>query len=69
MHNGMLIQMLQGDTFVINVFDELQDTRMDVVTSIVSISGLEETKLLMSTCSIGMVLTSIPSMPSTALPS
>jgi hypothetical protein len=60
---------VQGDTFVINVIDELQDTRMDVVTSIVSISDLEEAKLLMSTCSIGTVLTSILTTLSTVLPS
>ena len=34
---------------------------MDVVTSIVSISDLDYSELLMSTFSIGMVFTSIPS--------
>jgi hypothetical protein len=59
----------QGDTFVIDVVDELSDTSMDVVTSIVSISDPECFELLMSMFSIGMVFTSIASTPTTARPS
>jgi hypothetical protein len=60
---------VQGDTFVINVINELDDTRMDVFTSIVSFSGLGKTKSFMSMCSIGTVLTSIAPTLSTVLPS
>lgn len=59
---------MQGDTFVINVIDELYDKSMDVVTSIVSVPGREEAKLLISMHSIGTVSTSIPSTPSMVLP-
>ena len=59
---------VQGDTFVINVYDKLHDKSMDRATSIVSIQDREEGKLLMSTYSIGTVLTSIPTTLSMVLP-
>ena len=68
MHNDMLTRMCKGDTFIINVIDELKDTSMDRATSIVSIQDREKGKLLKSTYSIGTVLTSIPTMLSMVLP-
>jgi hypothetical protein len=59
--------MFKGDTFIINVIDELKDKSMDRATSIVSIPDREEGKLLKSTYSIGTVLTSIPSTLSMVL--
>ena len=46
---------VQGDSFTINVINGLTNADMDVVTSIVSISGLREAILIMSMCSIGTV--------------
>jgi hypothetical protein len=60
----------QGDTFVIDVADRLNDTSMDVATSIVSVSGLDYSELLLiPTFSIGTVLTSIAQTLPTVLPS
>jgi hypothetical protein len=60
---------VQGDTFSINVINELQDTSMDVVTSIVSISALVDTQLFMSMYSIGMASTSTRPIQLMVLPS
>ena len=60
---------LQGDTFSINVFNDLQDRNMDVVTSIVGISALVDTQLFMSMYSIGMASTSIRPIQLMVLPS
>ena len=45
----------QGDTFVIDVSNQLHDTSMDIATSIVNIPGLDYSVLFMSTFSIGTV--------------
>jgi len=59
----------QGDTFVINVIDLLDDPSMDLATSIVSFSDLGETTSFMATSSIGTVSTSIATTLSMVPPS
>jgi len=60
---------IQGDSFAINVINELNDTRMDVVTSIVSILGPVSTQLFMSVLSIGTVSINMGTTSSTVAPS
>lgn len=52
---------------MIDVIDDLNNTSMDVVTSIVSISGLGYSELFMSTFSIGMVFTRMAPTPPTVV--
>lgn len=59
----------QGDTFVIDVSNQLNDTSMDLDTSIVNIPGLEHSVLFMVTFSIGTVSNSMASTLTMALPS
>jgi len=59
----------QGDTFVIDVSNQLHDTSMDVATSMVSISGLDYSVLFMSTFSIGTASNNMASTLTMVLPS
>lgn len=59
----------QGDTFVIDVSNQLNDTSMDVATSIVSVPGLNYSVLFMSTFSTGTVSNNMASTLTMVLPS
>jgi hypothetical protein len=59
----------QGDTFVIDVYNQLHDMSMDVVTSIVNIPGLDYSTLFMFTFSIGTVSNNMASTLTMVLPS